>query len=251
MYKEINPSKMLEEVINCYWIIDGTKIKESHLQKVFPDGCFDIVIDIDANQKANKVILTGIWNKTIKVPLLKDVQSVGVRFYPSAIEQFFNCSVSNLINTVQPFQMTMFKEDTTIDFNNIYSIYDPNEIIDFLDCFFVLLYLKYCNISKVQKTLQQISKVDSNIKIDALANNRSISRRQLSRIYQNRFGISTKTYLSINKFISAKNRLDSYSKTDMNFTDIALDCGYYDQAHFNRAFKKYSGITPSQYVSNQ
>ena len=31
--------------------------------------------------------------------------------------------------------------------------------------------------------------------------------------------------------------------------DIALACGYQDASHFNRAFKKVTGISPSQYRS--
>jgi AraC-like DNA-binding protein len=32
-----------------------------------------------------------------------------------------------------------------------------------------------------------------------------------------------------------------------SLTDIAIEAGFYDQAHFCRVFKNFSGLTPKQY----
>jgi AraC-like DNA-binding protein len=41
------------------------------------------------------------------------------------------------------------------------------------------------------------------------------------------------------------------SRTDVKLVDIAQDLGYGDQAHFTRAFRRWAGVSPSQYRSQQ
>jgi AraC-like DNA-binding protein len=36
-----------------------------------------------------------------------------------------------------------------------------------------------------------------------------------------------------------------------DWTDIALSCGYFDQAHFNHDFRAFSGINPSTYSAKK
>jgi len=35
----------------------------------------------------------------------------------------------------------------------------------------------------------------------------------------------------------------------VDWTQVALDCGYYDQAHFIHDFQSFSGMTPSAYLA--
>jgi AraC-like DNA-binding protein len=37
----------------------------------------------------------------------------------------------------------------------------------------------------------------------------------------------------------------------IDWTQIALSCGYFDQAHFIHDFRGFSGINPSSYVANK
>jgi AraC-like DNA-binding protein len=37
----------------------------------------------------------------------------------------------------------------------------------------------------------------------------------------------------------------------MNWTAVAHECGFHDQAHFNREFKRFTGVTPSEFLARR
>jgi AraC-like DNA-binding protein len=55
-------------------------------------------------------------------------------------------------------------------------------------------------------------------------------------------GISPAAFTSVIRFNKS---LELVLNTTQSLTAIAYDCGYYDQAHFIKEFKKFTDITPS------
>jgi len=84
--------------------------------------------------------------------------------------------------------------------------------------------------------------------VDELAKRSFLSTRQFERNFKNFSGFSPKLYSRIIRFQTATNHYGSNNKT---LTDIAYDCGYYDQSHFIHDFKQFSGCHPKQYFSGK
>lgn len=80
--------------------------------------------------------------------------------------------------------------------------------------------------------------------IDLLSKQICYSSRQLNRKAQSLFGISTEELVVHKKFRTAVSLMHDSKRT---LTSIAYDAGFYDQAHFCRIFKNYSGLTAKQY----
>lgn len=79
--------------------------------------------------------------------------------------------------------------------------------------------------------------------IDALAQRFNTSRRQFERTFRNGTGLSPGTYGRILRFERAVGKIPG----NRRLTDVALDSGYYDQAHFIRDFRELAGMSPGQY----
>ncbi|MBK7099269.1 MAG: helix-turn-helix transcriptional regulator [Sphingobacteriales bacterium] len=71
-----------------------------------------------------------------------------------------------------------------------------------------------------------------------------ISDRQLRRISSEWLGMNTEAFVSYNKYLHSLNLLHHSNKS---LTQIGLEAGYYDQSHFIRNFKSYTGLTPKEY----
>lgn len=81
-------------------------------------------------------------------------------------------------------------------------------------------------------------------KVNNLANELAISTSQLNKKINDFTGYSSSVYILQIKLAYAKKILSTYDK---NIGEVASDCGVYDVNYFSRVFKKYTGLTPSQY----
>ena len=75
-----------------------------------------------------------------------------------------------------------------------------------------------------------------------------ISRKHLSFLFQEYMGIAPKMLSSLNRFQGILQAL-SRSRPDKLGT-LAYELDFFDQAHFNNNFKRFTGIKPNEYVKN-
>jgi AraC-like DNA-binding protein len=81
--------------------------------------------------------------------------------------------------------------------------------------------------------------------IGALSRDLSCSRKTLIQRFRAQVGLSPKSVAGILRFACAVARVRS--PDEQSWADLAMACGYYDQAHFNRDFRRYSGRTPREF----
>lgn len=75
------------------------------------------------------------------------------------------------------------------------------------------------------------------------------SRKTLERAFLNYVGLTPKLYASIVRFNAVKERIDKGVKWEP-ITNIALEGGYFDSSHFAAEFKRFSSLTPKEYIQN-
>lgn len=73
------------------------------------------------------------------------------------------------------------------------------------------------------------------------------SRRRLAARFREQIGLTPKAAARVLRFDRATELL--VRPNSRSIASIALSCGYYDQAHFNREFRLLAGCTPSAYLA--
>ena len=84
---------------------------------------------------------------------------------------------------------------------------------------------------------------DGAVPVGSLAREIGWSRRHLAARFREHLGLPPKPLARILRFERAAARL----RAGAALADAALDSGYYDQAHFNRDFRAFAGVTPTEY----
>ncbi len=87
------------------------------------------------------------------------------------------------------------------------------------------------------------------ITLDKLANMAGMSPNYFSSFFKKISGIALWDYIN-SKRIDTAARMIRNEKIDKNILQIAYDSGFHNTAHFNKTFKKMTGMTPSEYKKN-
>jgi AraC-like DNA-binding protein len=84
------------------------------------------------------------------------------------------------------------------------------------------------------------------VPIGSLSTGLGWSRRRLAARFKEDIGLAPKVFARVMRFHRAVERLKARQLPRLS--DVALDCGYYDQAHFDRDFRVFAGVTPTELV---
>lgn len=96
---------------------------------------------------------------------------------------------------------------------------------------------------QIRKVASQVeTNLDKPIRSSDLASAVRLSPCHFSRVFRTSFGESPLEYVTKKRIERAKQQMLS---TDSPLGDIALDCGFADQAHFSRMFRRVTGESPS------
>ena len=87
------------------------------------------------------------------------------------------------------------------------------------------------------------------VSVAAIAEEVGWSRRHLTDRFRAELGLTPKTAARVLRFDRARNSLSA--GPGRNLADVAVDAGYYDQAHFTREFNEFAGCAPSRWLQEE
>ena len=129
-------------------------------------------------------------------------------------------------------------------YNNKHDAY--NEVVKMVDILFDKMNIKGKLSDGGMKSV--VDYIERNLKrgisLEDVANHVNISTYYLSKIFKKEMGVNFITYVTDRKMDLAKEMLVN---TDIPVLNIALDLAYNEANYFSKAFKKKTGLTPSEY----
>jgi AraC-like DNA-binding protein len=96
---------------------------------------------------------------------------------------------------------------------------------------------------------RRLNKTGGRLGIGALADELGSSRQYLVTKFREEVGLPPKTVARILRFQRAIQLLER--EDEARLMRVAHECGYYDQAHFNRDFRNFAGSTPSEFLARR
>ena len=237
MYQEVAPRNWASQFIETYWIEkNDTELTKEVL--VYPDGCSDIIVSYTDNSYESFVI--GCMTKPLKASIKPGEVMCGIRFYPGCSSAFLKISMKEVTNKKYPLKDIINKDLNLILLNRTedHAKMIPQLFESHLKNMFSENHYERIGFTGASLIKQQYGTSS----IENIADQLNISRRSFERKFIHSVGITPKQYSRIVRFLHVKHLLRKHQ--DIPIIDLALDAGYYDQAHFCREFKEFTGMTP-------
>ncbi|GAK51390.1 AraC-type DNA-binding domain-containing protein [Candidatus Moduliflexus flocculans] len=243
--QNVAPDIRLRPYIFCYWTMYSVMPLQMPCEiHGVPDGCIDIFLHC---HNFRTTYLLGIAESSRLLPAPERIRYFGIRFLPGQIHHFFPLPTDGLYDQLIAAHDIIGKTFQEIEEQLLLarSFHDQISIVEAL-LFKLLVRRTYQPDARFMRMLRQIYAQNGQISIEQLAKEEQISVRHLHRIFQTFLGLGAKKFSRIVRFQHILQQIVSGKNNP--FVDLALDHGYFDQAHFINDFRQMYGTSPSSLI---
>ncbi|SHG30012.1 helix-turn-helix domain-containing protein [Pedobacter caeni] len=220
--------------------------------RVLPDACVEVFVNytstpvaIISDELHKRSIVTFRMSQPMDVKMRKGAGVIAICFHPGMAYNFIQLPMHVLSDTMIALADIWGRMAAEIEEKMAGS--GNNEArVSLLQKYLLKELMKDNDDLQIVHCLRQVSLSAGLIPLGRLVCDTGLSQRHLSRKFQEYVGLSPKEYLRVSRFICSLAHLKRYPA--FSLTEIAHKSGYYDQAHFIRDYKDYTGYTPGQVV---
>lgn len=254
-YQTIEPGKELSMLVKCYWTLDGPKEDIPYKQRIVPDGCMEMIFHYgdlykqytdDNNYLVQpRCFVFGQLTAPLEIEATGITSIFSVRFQSEGFAAFSAMPVKQMENTATSLEK-VFGADGTVFENTMLHATTIEEKVSITEKFLLGRLTDATTFDRVvSAAVSTILEVNGQLSVDQLSEKININRRQLERKFSTATGLSPKQLSKIIRLQAVLKLL--LSGRFKNFSDLAYEGEYYDQAHFIKDFREFTGYTPKEF----
>ncbi len=259
-YNTYDPSPDLASFIKCFWSLKVPQEASGTKQQILPDGCLEMIFnlgdDIKRYTDSDDFIIQpasfvmGQLTKPFFIEPTGDVDTFAARFYPGGFGHFVKIPLQDLSNKETEFS-GMFDPNKAKDLvENIRESRNIADRISIVEEFLLSIIDKNIDSNElINATIDTILSTKGTLGIEEIIGSSKSKRRQLERKFSSMVGLSPKQLCRI---IRLQSSLQLMLKNDgMDLTQIGNESQYFDQSHFIKDFRDFTGISPRKFYADE
>ncbi|SEM27825.1 Helix-turn-helix domain-containing protein [Chryseobacterium taichungense] len=254
-YQTFEPDQDLAAFIKCYWTMESPKEETPEKQTIVPDGCMEMIFHYGDLYKQlldnrNSIIqprcfVIGQLTGPLEIEPTGETGIFSIRFHPEGFLPFTTFSIKEMENTAVSLEMMFGKDGQEIG-QQILNANSTSERIKLIEIFLLNRLTNIETIDRIVKsTVETIITANGQLPVDELSKLNKVNRRQLLRKFSSAIGLSPKQLSRTIRLQTALKMLLNDQFT--NLAQLAYENEYYDQAHFIKEFKEFTGSTPKEF----
>lgn len=246
IFKRIPPPAELARIVECYWIAESDDVMPAK-EKIIPDGFPEMIfhygdpyrinLQHDTWELQTQSLLAGQIRKYFFLENTGRSGVLGIKFQPTALTHLFDLSMHTLTDKVADLSTLLHVPLHAL----LCSSAPHDEKINAINQWLFSIPFKE---DHTDKAIDIIKEHKGAISVADIIAPLGISERHLERLFKRYVGVSPKFYARIIRF---NHIFHLNQERNPTWTDLAFNAGFYDQSHFIRNFKAFTGEDPSSY----
>ncbi|MBD3419209.1 MAG: helix-turn-helix domain-containing protein [Chitinivibrionales bacterium] len=257
-YEIRKPAPSLAPYVRYYWALDVSNPDVIHPYRVIPQGCVELMFFYREpyyaiNSAENRLsllpysIISGQQHSWFELQAAGSIGLFSVLFKPHGAHAFLRLPLSALTDRSIPFEDLAGREALELE-NKVVSANSIDERVKCIESFLLKrIPEKTDDLRRMDAVQETIRALRAETSVEDLASRACLGYKQLSRIFTRFIGMTPKQYLKIVRFQHSLHV--KQHAPHISLTRLAMNCGYYDQAHFIRDFKEITGMTPRRFFA--
>jgi AraC-like DNA-binding protein len=255
--RTFKPHKLLSAFVDYFWYMESQNTACQN-ELSLPDGSVDLIIDLTADKvlmatalnetlRLNNVFVCGPHSRHFVICNSLITRVIGIHFKPGGAYPFLGYPLDQLHNVMQSMDAIWGHSAGKLR-EELLELPTIERMFHLLNDRLLQLAVKPLVIHPaVQYAIEHLGKESAQTDhVQHIVGQIGISHRRFIELFRRETGYTPKRYSRIRRFQGVLRKMN---ENIVDWSDIAFDCGYYDQSHFIKEFCAFSGLNPTDYAA--
>jgi AraC-like DNA-binding protein len=267
IYQTYQPRSPLSQFVELLWSREGENLPKAQ-SRLLPIGSMELVINLHEDRiplfdcssrstlqcqrqspigSTNGMMICGIHSESFIINNDSKISMMGVHFNPGGNAPFFALPAGEFHN--QRISLDEIWQGRAAELRDRL-LESPTVATRFwvLEQFLLMVMKPLDQYAAIAVALQEFGRYPAT-RVSEVTDKIGFSARHFNQLFRDRVGLTPKLFCRIRRLQQA---LDLASGKDrIDWADIAIACGYFDQAHFIHDFRLFANCTPTEYLAQR
>jgi AraC-like DNA-binding protein len=252
------PRPPLNQFVELLWFHEGLNC-DYPLERVLPDGSMELIINLrdeprhvfDRVSHRPREEYRGSWlsgphSEFIVIDTAPEASLIGAHFRPGGANAFFELPLDELRNRVVDLE-SLWDGGARSLRDQLLEAPTPSAKFRILEDALLARWRGVASRHRaVRHALECFIHEPETVTVAQMTVEIGLSARRFIQVFTAQVGMTPKVFCRVRRFHRVLNEIQRTRQ--VVWADVALRCGYYDQAHFINDFREFCGVTPSDYL---
>src|SRR5262245_13658328 len=252
------PKPPLSKFVDSFWLYEGYE-PDHKTEHILPTGTLELVINLRQNElrfydaegpenysRFSGAIVSGATGRGFAPDTAEEAFIIGVHFKPGAAFPLLGFPAGDLADTHVELETLWGPSAGRLRERTCEARTSAGRFQLLQEALLSRLYHGVEQHYAVSAALEMFGNNQAGPRVREAAKYLGLSQRRFIQVFKAEVGITPKLFSRIQRFQQTRTFIQQ--NPSINWAELAVDLGYFDQSHLIREFLEFSGLSPTDYI---